>query len=119
LLDPAGGVLHGLGSETAAVRAAVDFAPEQAGGFQNAQVFRNCGKRDPERRGEFGDGGFAESEAGEDGAAGRIGEGAEGGVERRGRGRARIVNHTVYYHNGAAGCQANFALLPHTRASNR
>jgi len=36
--DPRRGVFHGLESEAAAVDAAVNFAAEQAGGFENAKV---------------------------------------------------------------------------------
>lgn len=72
--------------------AAVHFAVEEAGGFEDAEVFGNRGERNAERFGEFGDHGLALSEAGEDGAAGRISEGPESGVEMR---AARIVNHMV------------------------
>ena len=80
--DPRGGILHGLGSEAAAVDAAVDFALEQAGGFENAQVLGDGRKGDVEGCGKFGDGGFALGQAGQDGAAGGIGERAESGVEQ-------------------------------------
>jgi hypothetical protein len=39
LLDPGDGVFHRLRREAATVRAAVNFAAKQAGGFENAQVF--------------------------------------------------------------------------------
>lgn len=83
-------MLHGLGSEAKAMNAAVNFPAQQAGGFQDAQMLRNGGERHAERFGEIGDFGFAESEASEDGAAGGIGEGGEGGIEA-----GRIFNHTV------------------------
>jgi hypothetical protein len=89
VLDPAGCVLHGLGCQAAAMNAAIDFAAQQAGGFQYAQVFGDCGKRNVEWFGEFADGGYAMCEAREDSAASGIGESAEGGVEWR------IVNHMV------------------------
>ncbi len=73
--------------------AAVDFAPQQAGGFEDAEMLGDGGKGNGEGRGKFGDGGLALREAGEDGAAGGVGEGGKGGVE----GRGGIVNHTVYY----------------------
>jgi hypothetical protein len=79
--DPIGGLLHGLGGETEAVDAAVDFAAKQAGGFEDAQVFGDGRERHAERFGEFGDFSFAEGETGEDGAAGGVGESAEGVVE--------------------------------------
>ena len=81
LRDPAGGLLHGLGVEAEAVDAAVNFATEQAGGFEDAEVLGNGGKRHAERFGEIGDVGFTEGETGKDGAAGRVGKGGEGGVE--------------------------------------
>jgi hypothetical protein len=80
LLDPAGGILHGLGSEAAAVNATVDFAMEKSGRLQNAEVLRHGGEGDVKRLGQFGDGGFAEGQAGENRAAGGIRERAEGGV---------------------------------------
>jgi len=39
LVDPSGGVLHGLGAEAAAVNAAVDFALQESRGFEYAQMF--------------------------------------------------------------------------------
>lgn len=94
LRDPASGILHGLGREAAAVNAAVDFAFEESGGLQDAQVFRNGREGDVERRGQFGDGGLAEGQARKNGAARRIGKRAKGGVEGR-AGGVRIVNHMV------------------------
>ena len=96
VLDPLRGGLHGLGSEAAAVDAAVDFALEEAGGFEHAEMLGDGGKGKGEGRGEFGDGGLAVCKAGEDGAAGGVGERGEGGVERN-DGTRGIVNHTVYY----------------------
>jgi hypothetical protein len=72
------------------VHAAVDIAAKKSGGFENAQVFGNGRKRNAERFGEFGDGGFSRGQAREDGAAGGIGERAESGIQR-----VRIVNHLV------------------------
>ena len=37
-LDPGGGILHRLRRKATAVDAAIDFAAEQSGGFENAQV---------------------------------------------------------------------------------
>jgi hypothetical protein len=48
-------------------------------------------ERDLKGFGELRDGGLAESQASEDGAAGGIRQGAKGGVE----GRGTIVNHMV------------------------
>jgi hypothetical protein len=106
-LDPGGGVFHGPGRQAATVHAAVDFSPEQAGGFENAEVFGDSGKGHRKRSGQSLDGGFALSESREDGAASRVGERAESGVQLR-RG---IVNHTVYYSTGGRACQEVFSQL--------
>ncbi len=76
------------------MNAAVDFALEQSGGLQNAEVLGDGGERNCEGGGQLGDGGFAEGQAGQNGAARGIGERAKGGIERRAVGRI-IVNHTV------------------------
>jgi hypothetical protein len=76
------------------VDAAVDFAAEQPCGFQYAEMFRDGGKGDVERGGQFANRGFSLSETGEDGSAGGVGQSAEGGVEMRRR-RVKIVNHMV------------------------
>ena len=86
------------------VHAAVNFAPEQAGGFENAQVFRDRRERHGKRRGQSLDGGFTLGKARQDGAAGGVGEGAESSIELR----RRIVNHTVYYSTGGPWCQVVF-----------
>jgi hypothetical protein len=91
--DPGGGVFHGLGRKAAVVDAALNLALQQAGEFENAKVFGDGGKRDVEGSGQLGDGGFAEREAGQDGAAGGVGESAEGGVQR-GLGGG-MINHMV------------------------
>jgi hypothetical protein len=77
------------------VDAAVDFAVEQSGRFENAQVLGDGGERNIERRGELGHRGFAEGQARQDGAAGRVGQGPESGVEGSIGGGRRIVNHMV------------------------
>lgn len=59
-LDPGGGILHRLRRKATAVDAAIDFAAEQSGGFENAQVLGDGRERNIERRGELGDRGFAE-----------------------------------------------------------
>jgi hypothetical protein len=73
------------------VEAAGDVTAEEAGGFEDSKVFGDGGKGHGEGRSECGDGGCALGEAGEDGAAGGVGEGREGGVQ----GAVWIVNHTV------------------------
>lgn len=93
--DPGGGILHWLRRQAAAVDAALDFAAEQSGRFENAQVLGDGGERNVEGRCEFGDGGFAEGQAREDSAAGGISEGPEGRVEGSIGGGRRIVNHMV------------------------
>jgi hypothetical protein len=76
------------------VDAAVDFAAEQPCGFQYAEMFRDGGKGDVKRGGQFANRGFSLSKTGEDSATSRIREGGEGGVEMSG-GRSGIVNHKV------------------------
>ena len=53
--------------------AAVDFAFEEAGGFEDAEMLGDSGEGKGEGFGELGDGGLALREAGEDGAAGGVG----------------------------------------------
>lgn len=74
--------------------AAIDFAAQQAGGFQHAQVLGDRRKGHIEGLGEFANGGFALCQAGEDGAAGVVGESAEDVIEGGVR-RGRIINHMV------------------------
>jgi hypothetical protein len=107
VVDPGGGGFHGLGVQTAAVDAAIDFAAEEAGGFEDAEMFGDGGEGHIEGLCEGLDGGFAVRETGEDGAAGGIGESGEGGVEGA-CGGGRIVNHTVYYYAAERGCQGLF-----------
>ena len=87
--------------------AAIDFALEEAGGFENAEMLGDCGEGEGERLGELGDGGFTLREAGENGSAGGVGECGESGVERG----SGIVNHTVYYCRGGVACQENFSAI--------
>jgi len=86
------------------VNAAVDLAVKQAGGFEDAEMLRDGGEGHGERYGKAFNGGFPLREAGQDGAAGGVGKGAEGGVQAGGE----IVNHTVYYCTDEAECQAIF-----------
>jgi hypothetical protein len=71
--------------------AAVDFALEEPGGFQHAEVLGNRGQGHGEGFGQLRDHGLAARQAGQDGTAGGIGQRAKGGVEERGG----IVNHMV------------------------
>ena len=75
--------------------AAVDFTPEQARGFENAQVLGDGRQRDVEGSGKFGDGGFATGQPRENGAPGGIGKGPERRIERGVVGGGGIVNHMV------------------------
>jgi hypothetical protein len=77
------------------VDAAGDLALEQSGGLQHTQMLGDGGERNIEGRGELGDGGLALRQARENGAAGGIGQGPEGGVERGVAGGGGIVNHMV------------------------
>ena len=54
-------------------------------------MFGDGGERHGKRLGQFRDHGFAAGQAGQDGAARGVSEGAKGGVERR----SEIVNHVV------------------------
>jgi hypothetical protein len=94
-LNPGGGVLHGFGSKTAAVDAAVDFAVEQSRGFEDAQVLGNGGQRDVEGSGKFGDGSFAAGQPRENGAPCGIGKRPERGIERAIVAGSGIFNHMV------------------------
>ena len=108
MLNEGGGVLERVGGEAAAVDATFDFALEQAGGFEDAEMLGDGRQGHLEGSGKGLDRGFALGEASEDGAARGVGESAEGGIEsgvRRGRG---IVNHMVYYCRGPAVCQPVF-----------
>ncbi len=91
LLDPCSRILHRLGSQSATVNAAIDFAFEQARGFQDAHVFRDRGQRNAEGLRKLRDYSFTSRQATQNGAASGIGKRAKGGIQR---GR-RIVNHTV------------------------
>jgi len=66
------------------------FLRDEAGAFEDPDVLHHRGEGHAVRFGKVADGGFAEHEGGEDGAASGIGEGAEGGVEG-----LRILNHMV------------------------
>jgi hypothetical protein len=94
VFDPTGGFLHGLGRQSAAMDAAIDFAAQQAGGFQHAQVLGDRRKGHIEWLGELANGGFALRQSGEDGAAGVVGERPEDEIEGGVR-RERTVNHMV------------------------
>jgi hypothetical protein len=73
------------------VNAAIDFALEQARGFQDTHVFRDGRQRNAEGLRKLRDYSFTSRQATQNGAASGIGKRAKGGIQR---GR-RIVNHTV------------------------
>lgn len=75
--------------------AAVDFTPEQARGFEDAQVLGDGGQRDVEGSGKFGDGGFAAGQPRKNGAPGGIGKRPERRIERGVVAADGIVNHMV------------------------
>lgn len=91
--DPFGRALHRFGSELAAMHAPVFVALDESRFREHAQMLRHGGKRHVVRRSQVADGSFAESELREDAAASGVGKSAKGGVE----GRARMLNHKVYY----------------------
>lgn len=88
--DPLFGIFQRFGGESALAGAAGLFLSDEAGVFEDAEMLHDCGERHAVGLGEFGDGGLAEHKCGEDGAAGGIADGAEGGVEG-----TSIVNHMV------------------------
>jgi len=73
------------------VHPAVDLALQEAGGLQYAHMLRDGRQRNAERFGKLCDHGPTLCQAGQDGAAGGIGERTEGGIQERGG----IVNHSV------------------------
>jgi hypothetical protein len=91
LLDPGGRVPEGLRGQPAVVHAAIDLALKETCGLQYAYMLRDGWQRNAERLGKLGDPGLTLCEAGQDGAAGGIGERTEGGIQ----GRGGIVNHSV------------------------
>ncbi len=64
------------------MNAAIDLALEEAGGFEHAEMLGDGGEGKGEGLGKLSDSGLALSKASENGAAGGIGEGGEGGIER-------------------------------------
>ena len=75
--------------------AAVDFTPEQAGGFEDAQVLGDGRERDVEGSREFGDGSFAVGQPRENSAPCGIGKRPERRIERGVVAGDGIVNHMV------------------------
>lgn len=91
LFDPVLGGGEWAGVEADVAFAAVGFDLDEAGGLQDAQVFRDAGERHLERFGEGGHRGITFlGEPAEDGAPDGVGERLEGGVEVEG-----LVNQSV------------------------
>lgn len=63
------------------MHAAVLMTDDQARAFEDPQVLGDRGQRHPVGRGQFGDGGFACGEPGQNAAAGGVGQGRECGVQ--------------------------------------
>jgi len=78
---PVGGLLHGRDGETAHADATSFFLLDEAGLFENVEVLKDGGHGDAVGAREFGNGGVAPLERGEDGSTGWVAEGSEGGVE--------------------------------------
>jgi hypothetical protein len=92
LFDPLSGLFERLRVQFHFMDAAIAPPPEQPGFLQNAQMFRDRGKRHGVRAGEMGDAMIAAGEMGQDPAAGGIGQGCKRSVQC-----ARIFNHLVNY----------------------
>lgn len=82
--NPLGGGLERLRVQAAAAHAAVFLMLDEAGAVEHTQVLGHRGQRHAEGLRQFADGCFAPREAGQDSAAGGVGEGAKGGVKSGG-----------------------------------
>ena len=89
-LDPGVGVAERARTKTCPPHPPVALDMRQSGALENHQVLRHSRKRHVESRGELADRPVAGGEPGEDLPAGRVGQRAEGRVERTG-----MVNHMV------------------------
>src|SRR5580704_3725379 len=83
-LEPCRGVGQWLGFEAARPPLGVAAAGNQTGAFQHFQVLGDCRLRHRKRLGQLSYGSFSRGEPGQDGAAGRIGQGGEGRVQING-----------------------------------
>jgi hypothetical protein len=81
---------QGLSGELAIACAAGFLLRNQSGMFEHANVFHYRGQRHAIRLSQLGDGSFAKHQRIENGAAGRIGQGAKGRIQLRG-----TLNHMV------------------------
>ena len=86
-VDPGGQPLEGGWLEVNGSALGVPRAGDQAGELEDLDVFGDGLFGDGKGLGELVDGGVAAGEAGDDGAANRIGQSQEGAVERVGVGR--------------------------------
>lgn len=104
-LDPAGGILHRAraADEPAAAYPAVLRMRDEARALEDAQMLVDAGERDSERTRQFGDGGIAPREPGEDRPARGVGECREGGVEPP----VFILNHMVKSCVRRGSCQGS------------
>ena len=80
-----------LGRKAARAALAIAAAGDEAGAFEDPEVFGDGGKRHLEGLGEFGDFCFTLRQASEDGAPSGVGESAKGGV----KGGNGMINHMV------------------------
>ena len=107
--EPFGGLRERLGFDAAGAALSVLADGDEAGAFEDFEVFGDGGLRHGEGLGELIDGGFPGGEASEDSAASGIGEGGESGVESFGRGHCItlwLYNHLVIHKAKAAVKQA-------------
>jgi hypothetical protein len=79
--EPVGGLLHGSYGETAHADAAGFFLFDEACALEDVEMLEDGGHGDVVGTGEFGDGGVAALEGGEDGSTSWVAEGRKGGVE--------------------------------------
>lgn len=80
LLDPLGGFFKRLRLQLHFVHSSIAPAAQQSGFLENAQMFRNCGQRHGVWPCQLGDPLIAPGEAGQDPAAGGVGQGGESAV---------------------------------------
>ena len=79
--EPVGSLLHGGNGETAHADTTGFFLLDEAGLLENVEVLKDGGHRDAVGACQFGDGGVAALQCGEDGSTRRVAEGSEGAVE--------------------------------------
>src|SRR3546814_4419059 len=98
MADPFRAGVQGACGEVGGVRAAMQWAVDQAGAFEHLDGLGGAGERDLERRGKLADGARLLGEGLQHGAPRRIGEGLEHAIQVRAvRDIGLIVNHGVEY----------------------